>query len=243
MLHSKRWAAAILLLMSMGCLSAQVLDHNDCGGNGSCTTGAVNATLLGTSMVAVETCGYGSAPTVSFSPAQTVLASAVYGGTNSPMHAVIYYVYAPTAAASLTATCSGEYLSCFIQVLKGPVSSPTVLDVQNGVDLGSCPVQAGLITPHVSGESLLSIACDVTNGVNNFAVDSGLSVVDSVPYQGGTNEPGAVGYLLYGSTGSIDPTWSVTGTGATLDCVGVIAGFLPASSGTCTMGLMGAGAC
>lgn len=212
-----------LCCLSLPAWSQLPLAKAQCGHDVSCTPAAVN--LTGATLIVVGVGSYDNTPTVSFSPAQTYLATSLYSGI-SHMKLKMFYVYNPNINTSQSVTCSMQYGSCFIRVYNGTVTLSSVLDGQSGGHggPGAClSVQPGAITPTGAGNLIVDMVTDLTNSGTTYAIDSGFSTPDTNPFVNGQSEPAAISDLSDSSTSPVNPTWTLVGSQS--DCTSMQAGF------------------
>jgi hypothetical protein len=195
------------------------------GANGATTSG-IDTT--GANLIVLAPAWFTPAadPTISDSKGNTWTALTKRTGIQTASR--LYYCVGPTVGSGHTFTVSdtGIYPALGVVAVSGAHASP--YHSENGaVNDGGLATshQPGSVTPPEDG-------CLVATGLgcmssSNHAINSGFSET-SVDFGPGVNIAGAVGWLIQGTAGAVNPTWSWT-TGAYTTAG--IAVFKPAAGG------------
>lgn len=187
---------------------ATLLAHVTCAGAGGCTTSAVDTT--GATFIVACTNAFSILSGVNDNKSNSYSALTAYG---SGLGTQIYYTIPTTVGAGTTFTNGASTFSVLdIQVWKNTAASSVF---QAGTDKGATgagnSIQPGSATP--SGPSLV-ISCATSYGTGTATIDSGFTITDQTPDNGGVNIFGAMAYLIQNSGSALNPTWSQTSGGA-----------------------------
>jgi hypothetical protein len=191
------------------------------GGGAAVTTGSIDTTGATLLVVAIGTY-YTSAPVVSDSKSNTWTALTDRAGTN--IHTRLYYCKSPTVGTGHTFTGTNGYNSIAVYAFSGTDGSDA--ESENGATTASAlSLSTGSVTPTVNGSLLVS-------SVSGYYHVS-MSINSSFTYQtinfgAGAYASTGLGYLVQGTAGAINPTWSWS-EGS--DCAVAIAVFKPSSGG------------
>lgn len=122
----------------------------------------------------------------------------------------MWYAYTPTVGTGHTFTFScSPAVACFpsgmVLAFKGTVG--TTVDQSNGTASGVGGASPGSITPTANNEVVVSSALS-TDAAASFSVDSSMTITDQTAFNGSFNEGGAAAYIVQGTAGAINPTWS-----------------------------------
>lgn len=140
----------------------------------------------------------------------------------------LFYCISPIVGSghTFTADNGGANIQGGIAVQAFSGGSP-VFDVENGVNSGfGNSQQPGSVTPSVNNSLIVTAVCTDNDGIT-FAINSGFTITDSVDTgTGGAFVSGfGLAYLVQGTAGAINPTWSWSGTGS--NAMATIATFKP----------------
>lgn len=193
------------------------------------TSAAINTT--GASLLIVTLSNFYFDPataTIADSKGNTWFHGISRGVGGSEGHSVIWYAWNPIVGAGHTVTITlTSNISFTFSCYSGARTSTNPLDQQNGSQsaVGLSSMQAGSITPSGPGALILCALGSGGSLSSGFAIDSGFSLVASLPYLGAVHEGIALGYLVQAVAGPVNPTWTWT-AGNSAACV--IASFLAA---------------
>lgn len=130
-----------------------------------------------------------------------------------------YYCISPIVGSGHTFTIPGNFSTG--NVLAFAASGPVTFDAETHSGSGtSTTVQAGSITPARADELFLAQFC-ASASATAASIDSGFTISDQQPGQGGVNYAGGLAYLISSGSGAQNPTWS--GYSNTSRCVGLYA--------------------
>jgi hypothetical protein len=176
-------------------------------GGTSVTTAGVDTTganLIVLNVVYLQ----GTSPAVSDSAGNTwtALTQRAAGGGHSSR---LYYCLSPTTAASHTFTASAS--TSFPSIYAEAFSGVGAYDQESGAGAGSGTVQPGSLTPPSNGALFV---CGLGNGGSSGAtINSSFNKTGGLDTSPGNYFGGAIAYLIQGTAGAVNPTWSSTNGG------------------------------
>lgn len=183
-------------------------------GGGTYTSGTIDIT--GASLVIIGVADYSgnAASVLSDSSGNTGWTQTTVSTNSGQNRTSFYYKSAPTTSASYSVTLTGIGIfgSCCVAAYSGTNATP--FDTDNGASFsgaGASGVQTGSVTPSVNNSLIISIYGG-TAASSSAAVNSGLTIMDQVPYAIGQNYGTAMADLVQGAASPINPTWTWTGT-------------------------------
>lgn len=123
-----------------------------------------------------------------------------------------WYVTNPITSATHTASLLGSFVYCPFSLIAWTGNrTASVVAGQNGNQASSnvASIQTGSVSPLEANTMYLCILGQ--NGtISGVGVDSGFTVLHSLPYGAGNNYGYYLGYLLQGAPAAVNPTWSWT---------------------------------
>ena len=133
----------------------------------------------------------------------------VEGGASSEQVRLFYTV--PDAAhvgAAHTFTCvsAGLAYSVLTVAAFSGTHASAPFDQQNGAEAVAITIQAGSVTPSQPGELILAA---LAHEGTVTAIDSGLTILETVAVAGGAHIGGALAWVVQGTAGAINPTWTL----------------------------------
>lgn len=178
-----------------------VVAHASCSNTTvGCTTTGINTTGASLEVVA---CAYFNQEPCNISDSSSNTWPSPITWTEGQTSINFWYKYSPTTNSSqtFTVTCSGGncYPSLTVIAFKNTVGS--TIDQQNGPGT----TQPGSITPTANNEVVVSNSLFNTTGT--ATVNSSMTILDQVAFVNGTNEGGALAYVIQTSATAINPTW------------------------------------
>jgi hypothetical protein len=232
-------AVALLTCQPVKAWGAYALVANVGAGSSSTTdvtTGAINTT--GANLVVACVINYEpDSATLADSKSNTWTPRTIQSSAATEVQ--LYYFAGGTVGTNhtFTATCSGTcYPVIVVAAFSGAHATP--YDQENGANTGSdTSVQTGSVTPSENNELLFS--CLSGNDTGSLTINSGFTITDDVPYEGGQHFTGGGAYLIQGTASAVNPTWSWVNT---TDVAVSIATFKSSGGGAVPrFGLMGVG--
>ncbi len=128
----------------------------------------------------------------------------------------------------LIATSSGGYPAIEFLAFSSGGAGIIIPEMENGAGNPSASTLAtGSITPTVNGSLIVSGLSNTDAGT--VSINAGFTITDQTPYGAGNNFGGAAAYLIQGTAGAVNPTWTMSGS---WDVVATIASFKALASGT-----------
>lgn len=203
-----------------------LIAHAGAGGtSGGATTGPVNMT--GATFFVGGVSRYangGSAGT--FSDDQFNTWTPLTQIANSDIYVQLFYCVNPTVTSTQLFLYTGAvtFPSVFISGWAGQDVSP--FDQEAGALQVGPNVQPGACNPGFANELFITLVGSESGGPVN-AIDSGFTILDTVPYTGGSTEPGGMAYKIQTVGSSENPTWDITSFtqgGAVIACFKAAAG-------------------
>jgi hypothetical protein len=155
-----------------------------------------------------------------------------YGNTWTPLtlrnagggHASrLHYCLSPSVGSghTFTASQSTSFPSIHVEAFSGVGA----YDQESGAGAGSGTVQPGSLTPPSNGALFV---CGLGNGGGSGAtINSSFNKTSGLDTSGGNHFGGAIAYLIQGTAGAVNPTWSSTNGG---DWTAVMATFTEAAA-------------
>jgi len=153
-----------------------------------------------------------------------------YGTTN--YYSRTAYAYAPTTSSSQTFTCSWSsssvgYIS--VSAWSGTLATSAVLQTSTGAtETSSISVSPGSITPIGQGELFVSSAISYDASATCTGIPTPTSFTSVFAVCGTHFLNAAAGYYINGGSGTVNPTWTFTGSTATVGTASM-ASFCPSS--------------
>lgn len=138
----------------------------------------------------------------------------------------------PTVGTGHTFTRTGSNIYASFDVLAVSGLATTSFfggSVTATIASGAGTAQAGSVTPTSNGSLVLSAYLFSDGMTGTASIDSGFTITDQQPAGTGTTEGGALAYLIQGTAGAVNPTW--TATAGTQQKAALNAWYLPAAGG------------
>jgi hypothetical protein len=206
---------------------ALVASTQTAGQNGNTSAGI---TTTGATLFVAKLSRNGfNAATLSDSKGNTWILIAEFYDTNN-VKCGIYYCANPTTDAAQTFTVGGTSVSASLSVSAwSGTEIVSVLDTSAGANGGSSSTrQPGSVTPASNGS--LIISAFAAEAASSLSIDSGFTKLEETAHNLPTNYgPTAIGYLIQGTAGAINPTWTLAaGAGYNVSSIAV---FKPAAGG------------
>lgn len=159
---------------------------------------------------------------------------AVDSGTNAGNQGKrIYYCLNPITGASdifTIGTSGGNVLAVGeITAWSGAAASSVLGPTNSALAPTATTLQPGSVTPTQNGSLIITGVTSQNTG--SVTINSGFTITDQEPLTGGVSYSGAQAYLIQGTAGAVNPTWS----GLTLTSAAAIAVFKPAAVNTAGM--------
>jgi hypothetical protein len=207
-----------ILSFALACVPAQagwtLVNHSAAGSTDTNDVTTTGVSTVGANLIVVSSHSYGNfaVPTLTdatgscSSPCNTWTEVASFTGGGGTAIDTIWFCYNPTTGAShtVTATLTGSAPSITMGAFSGAASSP--LDTHSGLGQGDNTSIQATSAVGVSGELIISsFAGEATPTINDS-----FTITDTVPNNSGKCFAGGLAYLV--TTGSINPTWSWTGS-------------------------------
>jgi hypothetical protein len=210
----------VLLILGLFCAPAHatisIVAHTgavSAGGGNTVVTPAINNTgaNFGVAVVADYNFVNPLGPITDSNSGNVWIATTSYDATYCRV--TIFYSTGPTFGSSetFTYTKSGSFPSMNVATFGG-VLVPSPLDQGNGAAGNATSIQTGNITPTTNNQ--LIIAGLNFNGTETISIDTGFTITDQQQFNSGNNFGGAMAYLVQGSAGAINPTWTFSGGSA-----------------------------
>lgn len=141
---------------------------------------------------------------------------------NGNVRQTIYYVRgAITVGSGHTITTTGTNI--FSVTIAHAFSGSQAFDAQNGATSSSSPLATGAVVPSVNGALVFSAIAQ--SGIpSGITIPSGFTTGPNVSYSPGNNFGNGSAYYIQPTAGSINPSWSWTGT---MDAAAAVAVFIP----------------
>ncbi len=135
----------------------------------------------------------------------------------------LYYLKNPTVTNSMNFTAANGGLSIYPSLYVAGFSGVRTVggpgDASNaGTTGGATSLQTGNANPSESDELFITHLApgDSTSG---FSINSGFTLLDSLPVSIGNYQGGAFAYKIQTSSGTENPTWSWSGSDAAAACI------------------------
>lgn len=183
------------------------------GDTSSVTTSAINTTGANFLVVAVSNFASASAATVTDSKGNTwtPLTTQV---TPSSQRMLLYYSVPTSAGAGHTFTATGtvDFPAICVQAFSVVNTSPFESESGDKTDSSTThtSLQPGSLTPSMNGSLIIT-------GLASFpasfppppqSIDSGFTITDDIPSANAVNFGCALAYLIQGTAGAVNPTWT-----------------------------------
>jgi hypothetical protein len=188
--------------------SATPVAHATVKGSNGGTTAGVNTTGADLLVAVISYYnGAGASPVPTDSNANTwTQIGTTQAGSNTSVK--MFYVASPTVGTghtfSSTSSGASSFSSMEIGAWSGSAASPLDQTSQ------AAAKQAGSVTPTQDNELLVAgICCEDLSSVT--AIDLSFTISDSNAYVSGTNESGAMAYLVETTAAAKNPTWTAGG--------------------------------
>jgi hypothetical protein len=201
------------------------------GSTGTTTSSSINTTGCSLLIFAVGAAGSSACYTVSDSKGNTW--SALTPQDESFLYSAVYYCINPvvgsghTFSIDVTTAC---YPSCAIAGFSGTAG----LQSQTGAIITSMStLSCGSVTPGVGGSLIITCLAYYSESGGTYSIDSGLTITNQSPFTSGLYYGSALAFLVQGTAGAIDPTWTFANSAA--DAATVIAVFNPAPIPVCAL--------
>lgn len=128
----------------------------------------------------------------------------------------MYYCAAPTVGAGHTFSFSGTtYPGITVSAWSGLAGSPFDAAVTNS-STSSATVSTGSITPAQADTLFVTVMGWEASAGGAISVDSGFTMLDQIPYAGGTNFGCSMAYKVISNGAAENPEWSSTGVEGTM---------------------------
>lgn len=138
----------------------------------------------------------------------------------------MYWCFKCTTGAAHTITVSGTSVLCAItmQAFSGVKSFSTPFEGQNGSTNGvSTTATPGSLTPNNIGDLLVTTLQDSAVG-GTASINTGFTITDQVAFNGSSNFPCALAYLVATAATPTNPTWTFTSSVSTAAMTSFAAG-------------------
>lgn len=198
-------------------------------GSGGGTTSGIDTT--GADLIVFGACTFSGADDIDSDSEGNTWTPLNNVGPDNDINVRSNYVVSPNVGASHTFTYTeSNSFPTLIPTAWSGVDTADALEAQaagaqnNGVE----SIQPGSITPANDGVLILTFI-SFENDPGNISVDSGFTILESLPGAGGVAVAGAVAYLIQSSAASVNPTWSWDG--GTVDAATSMVAFNPADAG------------
>lgn len=171
------------------------------------TSAAINTTGANLIVVAVTRYDPSGQPTLSDSKGNTWVGLTSTTLTTGALR--LFYCYAPTVGTghTFTTTLSTSYSSVHVAAFSGAAASP--LDGETADTTGSAIGRPGSITPTVDGDLIISAVVHAT-GSTPWAIDSGMTILNSQAGTSGQGFSGAIAYKVQTTAAAINPQWTIS---------------------------------
>lgn len=199
------------------------------GSNGG-TTGTIDTTGADLLVVHVGkfdgSTGGASGGTLSDSKSNTWTALTPQDGTDAVSR--IFYCENPTVGTGHDFTFGNTSSFSSIEVLAfSGAKVAGSYEAENGATGSGTSLQPGSVTPTENGALIFTGKC-WNASITGLSINSSFTLQEEEPYGGGTNMGSAAAYLIQGTAGAINPTWSWT---TSVSAAATIAVFLAEDGG------------
>lgn len=193
-------------------MAISLVAHAEGHGANNPATGAIDTT--GANLIVVTTTRYGGSSSVSVTDNK---GNTFTGGTEQLISSGdpgvrIWRCENPIVGSGHTFTFNGTSIFGGLCVAAFSGAGSPAFDTETGVagSVGAFSVQPGSITPPQDGCLLVTTVTtnNSTGDTPNFAVDSSFIQLDHYDFNGGVNYGGTLAYLIQGTAGAVNPTWS-----------------------------------
>lgn len=210
-------ALSVVFFYSGSVLAAPTLLSNiDAGGtSNTVTTGAIDTTGATLIVISVNY-NTGNTPTISDSKGNSWTALTAHAAAGSVTNQLYYTI--PTSVGSghtFSNTGSGNFSTISVTAYTGTAAA-TVFDQENGANSTSATtLQTGSVTPSQNGELIVAGLGFNQNGIPT-SINSSFTQVDSEEFSSGNHYGGSDAYIVQGTAGAVNPTWTRTNSGASM---------------------------
>jgi hypothetical protein len=216
--------------MASPALVAASVDEDGTLSGGGFTSGAYDTSGANFIVVAVQWLTGGSAPTLADSKGNSWTPLTQYG--TGPSWTRLFYAQNASCGAGHTFTLSATgfgYPTLVMAAFSGVNAS--AFDVENGAvnGGGGSTLQPGIVTPGVDNCLVVSSFCFNQGGDYGPGVDSGFSILDTLPSGGA---PGSLACLVQTTAAAVNPTWTLSSGVQRVATIAVFRPGLAAVSGT-----------
>lgn len=211
----KRLLILLLALSPAAFATAAFVASNTAGCANSCTATTTSTNCTGANLLVANANAFvadPSAGTMSDSTSANTWhhLTVVNDSGGSGIETVIWYAW--NASVSSTQTFSFQSTSfpgIVVHCYSGAQSSSDPFDVQNGtINAAGTTAQPGSITPGANGEVVFTGITSFNGSDTYSSIDSSFTISGNFQYNGNMNMAGA--YLIQGTAGAVNPTWTAT---------------------------------
>lgn len=182
---------------------AITLGNHTSAGSADGTTVTTAAIVTTGASLLLAACSHGGSSTLSDSASNTwvpLMEQAEFG-----QKVQFFYVASPVTSGTHTFSCNGGTIpSIAVAAYSGTSGSP--FDQENGAVGISANLQTGSITPSANG--YLVAAATLNGGAGTISVDSGMTIIEQVAFDGALHEGIAFASLIQTTAAAINPTFT-----------------------------------
>ncbi len=196
-----------------------VVCHNKASGLASAVTTATNCS--GATLIVANTSDNSAnsgAPSDSLNGTYTNHATC----NSDTSNACVYYLYSPTVSTTMTFSKT-SCVACSVEIIGFSGTAGSTVDQstnQGGLagGLSTC-LTSSPITPSNNNEVVIAAFSSINDGGGlTYSIDGGFTISDQAQMTLGTNQGGAIAYLIQTTATAAQPTWTLSASTGFLTC-------------------------